>query len=104
MICKSYNRSHSIKTDVMTESMFDVMLSGPQPISTLLVIKPRAVKKHLTKILRKVMLEGFTVVGLRLGVVSQEEELVCLIDEDGELVSFDEKKTLQLKAESGKNR
>lgn len=75
----------------MTESMFDVMLSGPQPISTLLVIKPRAVKKHLTKILRKVMLEGFTVVGLRLGV-SQEEELVCLIDEDGELVSFDEKK------------
>lgn len=75
----------------MTESMFDVMLSGPQPISTLLVIKPRAVKKHLTKILRKVMLEGFTVVGLRLGVVSQEE-LVCLIDEDGELVSFDEKK------------
>lgn len=88
----------------MTESMFDVMLSGPQPISTLLVIKPRAVKKHLTKILRKVMLEGFTVVGLRLGVVSQEEELVCLIDEDGELVSFDGKKTLQLKAESGKNR
>lgn len=81
----------------MTESMFDVMLSGPQPISTLLVIKPRAVKKHLTKILRKVMLEGFSVVGLRLGVVSQEEELVCLIDEDGELVSFDEKKTLQLK-------
>lgn len=76
----------------MTESMFDVMLSGPQPISTLLVIKPRAVKKHLTKILRKVMLEGFTVVGLRLGV-SQEEELVCLIDEDGELVSFDEKNT-----------
>lgn len=88
----------------MTESMFDVMLSGPQPISTLLVIKPRAVKKHLTKILRKVMLEGFTVVGLRLGVVSQEEELVCLIDEDGELVSFDGKKTLQLKAESDKNR
>lgn len=88
----------------MTESMFDVMLSGPQPISTLLVIKPRAVKKHLTKILRKVMLEGFSVVGLRLGVVSQEEELVCLIDEDVELVSFDEKKTLQLKAESGKNR
>lgn len=81
------SRSHSIKTDVMTESMFDVMLSGPQPISTLLVIKPRAVKKHLTKILRKVMLEGFTMVGLRLGVVSQDEELVSLIDEEGELDS-----------------
>lgn len=81
----------------MTESMFDVMLSGPQPISTLLVIKPRAVKKHLTKILRKVMLEGFTVVGLRLGVVSQEEKLVCLIDEDGELVSFVGKKHCSLK-------
>ena len=83
----SQNRSHAIKTDVMTESMFDVMLAGPQPIATLLVIKPRAVKKHLTKILRKIMLEGFTVVGLRLGVVSEEEELVCLIDEEGELVS-----------------
>lgn len=68
--------------------MFDVMLSGPQPISTLLVIKPRAVKKHLTKILRKVMLEGFTMVGLRLGLVSQDEELVSLIDEEGELVSL----------------
>jgi nucleoside diphosphate kinase len=67
--------------------MFDVMLSGPQPISTLLAVKPRAVKKHLTKILRKVLLEGFKVVGLRQAVVREEEELLCLIDEDGQLVS-----------------
>lgn len=85
---KNNNRSHSIKTDVKTESMFDVMLSGPQPVTTLLVIKPRAVKKHLTKILRKIMLEGFKVVGLRQAVVEKEEELLCLIDEEGELVNM----------------
>lgn len=80
------------------------MLFGFQLIFTFFVIKLRAVKKYLIKILRKVMLEGFIVVGLRLGVVSQEEELVCFIDEDGEFVSFDEKKILQLKVEFDKNR
>lgn len=91
MICKLYNRFYFIKIDVMIEFMFDVMLFGFQLIFTFFVIKSRVVKKYLIKILRKVMLEGFIVVGLRLGVVSQEEELVCFIDEDGEFVSFDEK-------------
>ena len=49
------------------------MLSGPRPITTLLVVKPDAVQRHLSKLLRRVSQEGFKVVGLCLETLSPEQ-------------------------------
>ena len=53
------------------ESIFDIMLSGPRPFTTFLVIKPRAFQRHLTKILKKLTQEGFRLVGLKLLVLDE---------------------------------
>ncbi|KAL3885198.1 hypothetical protein ACJMK2_025289 [Sinanodonta woodiana] len=53
------------------ESIFDIMLSGPQPITTCLIIKPRAFSKHFPKIMKKVVQQGFNVVGLRLVTIDE---------------------------------
>ena len=80
-----YFRSHSHKEEVQRESIFHFMLRGPRPITTLLTIKPRAVRKHLPKVLRKIGQEGFKVVGWRLGMLSEEEATV-LVPKEGEMV------------------
>ena len=49
------------------------MLEGPQLISTLLLIKPRALQRHLAKILKKITQEGFTVVGLKLLMLDEKK-------------------------------
>ena len=55
------------------ESIFQAMLSGPRLITTLLVAKPDVVRRHLGKLLKKVTLTGFRVVGCELKVLSVEE-------------------------------
>ncbi|KAK3107616.1 hypothetical protein FSP39_018349 [Pinctada imbricata] len=66
-------KQSSHKEDISRDSIFHFMLRGPRPITTLLVIKPRALKKHLPKLLRKISQEGFKVVGLKLQVLDQAE-------------------------------
>jgi len=60
------------------ESIFESLQSGPRPFPTVLVIKPRAVRRHLTKILKKLTQEGFRLVALRLMVLTpaQAERLI----------------------------
>ena len=56
---------------VMRESIFDTMLSGPRPITTILLIRPEAVRRHFSAVLRRVVQEGFHVVGLKLEALSE---------------------------------
>ncbi|XP_051878422.1 dynein axonemal assembly factor 8 isoform X2 [Pristis pectinata] len=57
---------------VDVESIFSYMLLGPQPLLTVLVIKPSMWSNHLPKILRKLDLEHFRVVGLKLVTLDME--------------------------------
>ena len=56
----------------MEESMFELMLSGPRPITTFLIIKQRAFQKHLSKILKNLAQESFKIVGLKLTVLHED--------------------------------
>ncbi|XP_067859725.1 dynein axonemal assembly factor 8 [Heptranchias perlo] len=58
---------------VNTESIFSYMLLGAQPLFTVLVIKPSAWPHHLLKILRKLDLEHFCVVGMKLVSLDPEK-------------------------------
>lgn len=57
------------------ELIFEQLLSGPSPITTFLLIKPGAATKHLAKIVRKVVHEGFRIVGLHQAVMTRS--LAC---------------------------
>lgn len=74
---------------VNMESIFSYMLLGPQPLLTLLIIKPSVWSHHLPKILRKLDLEHFCVVGLKLVTLDAETALLltpCSIQQDPALV------------------
>jgi nucleoside diphosphate kinase len=58
------------------------MLSGPRPITTLLLCKPDVVQRHLAKLFRRVMQEGFTIVGMRLIMLNKQEALMAVPEED----------------------
>lgn len=58
------------------------MLSGPRPITTLLLCKPNVVRYHLAKLMRRLMQEGFTIVGMQLTILGREEALVAVPLED----------------------
>ena len=49
------------------------MLSGPSPLSTILVLHPDVVSRHLPKLLRRIGQERFTVVGMKLGMLEEEQ-------------------------------
>lgn len=49
------------------------MTSGPQLIATLLIIKPRAVKRHLPKIVKKIIQEGFRVIAMKFKILPDED-------------------------------
>ncbi|XP_072125360.1 dynein axonemal assembly factor 8 isoform X1 [Mobula birostris] len=71
------------------ESIFSFMLLGPQPLLTLLVIKPSTWQNHLPKILRRLDLEHFCVVGLKLVTLDVEKASLftpCSIQQDPVLV------------------
>ena len=61
------------------------MLSGPRPITTLLLCKPSVVKRSLAKLLRRVIQEGFVVVAMRLVMLSEDEAVVAIPTEDSEV-------------------
>ncbi|KAK2148746.1 hypothetical protein LSH36_485g02057 [Paralvinella palmiformis] len=44
------------------EPVFETMLSGPRPITTLLLCKPNVVQHHLAKLIKRLTQEGFTIV------------------------------------------
>lgn len=52
------------------------LVAGPQPLLTLLIIKPSVWSHHLPKILRKLDLEHFCVVGLKLVTLDAETALL----------------------------
>lgn len=60
------------------ETIFEMMLAGPRPFTTFLIIKPRAFQKHVSKILKKLTQEGFVIVGLRLQVLTVQDSLRIL--------------------------
>ncbi|XP_059834817.1 dynein axonemal assembly factor 8 [Hypanus sabinus] len=76
------------QTDNM-ESIFSFMLLGSQPLLTLLVIKPSTWQSHLPKILRRLDLEHFCVVGLKLVTLDVEKASLltpCSVQQDPVLV------------------
>lgn len=76
------NLSMSVmKPELLKQSIFEIMQSGPRPLTTVLLIKPRAVKRHLPKILKKVVQESFHIIGLRLELLDKEAA-ISLFDED----------------------
>lgn len=63
----------SITSILMTtarESIFDTALSGPRPIVSILVLWTDCARRHFASILRRVLQEGFQVVGLKLHVTA----------------------------------
>jgi len=69
---------YRMKSGAVKESIFDIMQSGPRPITTFLVIKPRALKRHLTKILKKIIQEGFRIIGLELQTMDRQRATILL--------------------------
>ncbi|KAK7479411.1 hypothetical protein BaRGS_00029328 [Batillaria attramentaria] len=66
--------------DQTQESIIDSMLCEPPLLTTFLLVKPQAVRKHLSKILRKIVQEGFTIVGFRMDMMEKrvaEQFLAC---------------------------
>ncbi|OWF38942.1 uncharacterized protein LOC110465662 [Mizuhopecten yessoensis] len=70
------------------ESIFDLMQREPQPFTTFLLIKPRAVRRHLSKILKKIVQEKFHISALRQCVLDrgQAASLVDRTDMDEDLL------------------
>ncbi|XP_069590604.1 dynein axonemal assembly factor 8-like [Ranitomeya imitator] len=58
-----------------TESIFTYMLSGPPLLFTVLLLKPRSWSANLGKILRKVELQKFVLVGMKLVTLTTEDSL-----------------------------
>ena len=75
------------RTEALKESIFNVMTSGPQLLTTLLIIKPRAVKRHLSKIIKKIVQEGFKIVAMRLQTLT-DDNIQYLLKNDQVEVSF----------------
>ena len=67
------------------ESLFETVLSGPQPIVTLLVAKPDVLRRNLGKLLKRLSHDGFALVGARLVVLSTEQADVVIPTEDKEV-------------------
>jgi len=67
------------------ESIFDQMLTGPRPIVSVLILWTDCARRHLASILRRVLQEGFQVVGLKLhvnltAVIATLGANVCVVD------------------------
>ncbi|CAG2255348.1 unnamed protein product [Mytilus edulis] len=62
-----------IRSEALKESIFHVMTAGPQLITTHLIIKPRAVKRHLPKIVKKIIQEGFRVIAMKFQILLDED-------------------------------
>nr|XP_018669255.1 uncharacterized protein LOC100185948 isoform X2 [Ciona intestinalis] len=57
------------------ESIIDSMLAWPQPLTTILIIKPDAFPRHLIKIFRRIHHEGFNVVAAKMTLMSEDQAL-----------------------------
>ncbi|XP_076109890.1 dynein axonemal assembly factor 8-like isoform X2 [Mytilus galloprovincialis] len=67
------NDSIITRSEALKESIFHVMTAGPQLITTHLIIKPRAVKRHLPKIVKKIIQEGFRVIAMKFQILLDED-------------------------------
>ena len=63
--------STNMELEASEENIFHTMLSGAQLITTVLVIKPNAVRSHLGKLLKKLVQEKFHIVALCHEVLSE---------------------------------
>ncbi|XP_052272728.1 dynein axonemal assembly factor 8-like isoform X2 [Dreissena polymorpha] len=87
----------AVATYPKEESIFEMMQSGPRPFPTFLLIKPRALHKHLTKILKKLAQENFCIVALKLLVLSREQAQRVIPEE----VKLEEDRTKHLQYLTG---
>ncbi|XP_073409597.1 dynein axonemal assembly factor 8-like isoform X2 [Dendrobates tinctorius] len=67
-----------------TESIFMYMLSGPPLLFTVLLLKPRSWSANLGKIMRKMELQKFVLVGMKLVTLTTEDSLQIIPAEDKE--------------------
>ncbi|XP_071976231.1 dynein axonemal assembly factor 8-like isoform X3 [Engystomops pustulosus] len=58
-----------------SDSIFTYMLSGPPPLFTLLLLKPGSWSRNLGKILRKIVLQRFVLVGMKMVTLTPEDSL-----------------------------
>ncbi|XP_043945258.1 dynein axonemal assembly factor 8-like [Protopterus annectens] len=80
---RTHRREEIQRRGVSTESIFKFMLSDPQPLVTLLLIKPYAWPRSMSKILRKLDLEKFQLVGIKLLTLHQRNaSAVITVDKD----------------------
>nr|CAB3263206.1 uncharacterized protein LOC104266172 [Phallusia mammillata] len=61
------------QTSHTEESVLDAMLSWPRPITSVLIIKPDAFPRHVVKILRRLYQEKFSVVAIRMAILSEDQ-------------------------------
>ena len=61
---------------------FPIIITGPRPLNTILVIKPYAVRRHLTKILKRTIQENFTIVAMKLTVLTKDQAKMLLSKAD----------------------
>lgn len=76
-----------IRSEALKESIFHVMTAGPQLITTHLIIKPRAVKRHLPKIVKKIIQEGFRVIAMKFQILL-DEDIHYILKTDENLVTI----------------
>ncbi|XP_073504372.1 dynein axonemal assembly factor 8-like isoform X3 [Phyllobates terribilis] len=70
--CKSEGGGEHTK---QTESIFTYMLSGPPLLFTVLLLKPRSWSANLGRIMRKIELQKFVLVGMKLVTLTTEDTL-----------------------------
>ncbi|KAJ8034916.1 Nucleoside diphosphate kinase 7 [Holothuria leucospilota] len=78
---KGGTQKNSKGTLIVEESIFKTMLTGPRLLTTLLLIKPFAVNKYLSKILKRVLQEDFTIVAIKLLLLSPDQASVLVPSE-----------------------
>ena len=71
------------------ESIFKTMASPARPITTVLILKPDAVRKHAGKVFRRIHQEGFSLVGLKMMVLTSDFAKAILQPECADVSIFD---------------
>ncbi|XP_002738289.2 dynein axonemal assembly factor 8-like [Saccoglossus kowalevskii] len=79
---KKRRKRKSPEVVYIEESIFGTMLSGARMLTTVAVIKPDALRKHLGKILKRICQEGFNVVGMRLDLLTEDEAKLLIPKSD----------------------
>ena len=69
------------------ESIIKGMLSGPVYLSTVLVVKPDVLKRHLAKLLNRIAQNGFWMAGFKHGMLTQDQVEALIPQADRQVIS-----------------